>query len=97
MNKNDVINRFINSYIGNFIISNSNVRTNYKSFLIDWFNITNVYLNRPKKIISHSDCIETTKKILFHIQEFFNVYNMNPKTRKKLKSISNFTRKQKHK
>jgi hypothetical protein len=97
MNKNDVINRFMNSYVGNFIISKSNVRTNYKHFLIDWFNITNVYFNRPKKKISYSDCIETTKKILFHIQEFFNIYNMNPKTRKKLKSIGNFTRKQKQK
>lgn len=93
LNKNELITRFIKSYIGNIIISNSKVRINYKDFLIDWFNINSVYNIKPKMIISNSDCIEITKKILFHIQEFFILYNKNSKTKKRVKLMKNFTRK----
>lgn len=91
----EVIERFMTSDIGNIIIKNSEVRTNYKCFLIDWFKITSIQNIRPRLVVTKHDCIEVTKKILYHIQEFFILYNKNSKTKKRIKSMKNFTRKRK--
>ena len=92
LSKQDIINRFMNSRIGKYIILNSNVNTDYKSFLTDWFYINTNHTLRHRIIMSHNECIEITKKILYHIKEFFYINNMNSKTKKK-KIIGNFTRK----
>ena len=97
ISKNELIQRFMTSTIGYNIIQNSKVKIDYQSFLTDWFNITTPIIIKPKIILSDTDCIEVTKKILYHIQEFFNIYTMNTNTRKKLKIIGNFTRKNKNK
>tara|TARA_B100002019_G_C21256009_1_gene593894 strand:+ start:1117 stop:1971 length:855 start_codon:yes stop_codon:yes gene_type:complete len=89
LNKNIIINRFLKSYIGNSLI-NEMKSCNFKLFLNDWFEM-NKY-NRIKQKISTEECIEITKKILYHIKEFFYVSN-NTKTKKNLKFKSNFTRK----
>lgn len=89
----EVIERFMKSYIGNIIIKNSEVRMDYKCFLIDWFNITSIKNIRPRLVVTKHDCIEVTKKILYHIQEFFILYNKNSKTKKNIKLMKNFTRK----
>ena len=94
LSKQDIINRFMKSQIGKYIVLNSNVNIDYKSFLTDWFYInTNHNLNHRIKM-SNNQCIEITKKILYHIKEFFYINNINSKT-KKNRVIGNFTRKNK--
>lgn len=92
VNTVEIIKRFMNSYIGNYIIAHSNINIQYKSFLTDWFHINSIN-NKPRIIVSKNDCIEMTKKILFHIKEFFYISTMKTNTKKKYKTISNFTRK----
>lgn len=90
LSKNIIISRFLKSYIGNSIISQMKIN-NFNLFLRDWFEM-NTY-NRMKQKTSVSECIEITKKLLYHIKEFFYVSNSNSKTKKNLKFKYNFTRK----
>lgn len=90
LSKDIIIRRFLKSYIGNTLIDQMKI-CNFKMFLKDWFEM-NKY-DRLKDIISQEDCIEITKKLLYHIKEFFYVSSNNAKTKKVLKFKSNFTRK----
>ena len=87
----------LNAY-DNLIVNNSwslkslcSVTSNIKKFLLEWFNLNKT--NRNKYILSNNECIEITKKILFHVKEFFYISNNNSKTRKYRKITGNFTRK----
>jgi hypothetical protein len=88
LSKTIIINTFLRSYICNRIIENKN---SFKKFLLEWFNLNKT--NRNKYILSNNECIEITKKILFHVKEFFYISNNNSKTRKYRKITGNFTRK----
>lgn len=90
LNKDTIIKRFLTSYIGNTLMQEMKT-SNFNTFLRDWFEI-NKY-DRIKEKISQKNCIEITKKILYHIKEFFYVSSNNSKTKKNLKFKSNFTRK----
>lgn len=90
LSKDIIIKRFLTSYIGNTLIQEMKIN-NFNTFLRDWFEI-NKY-DRIKEKISKEQCIDITKKLLYHIKEFFYVSSNNGKTKKILKFKSNFTRK----
>ena len=86
-----IIQRFILSDIGFQLRNNSILKDNFFSYLHDWFEFNNAnrYVHYNYNPI---DAYKTTQKIMFHIREFFHT-RKHANTRKKLPTLSNFTRK----
>tara|TARA_Y100000816_G_C26098794_1_gene581946 strand:+ start:1467 stop:2330 length:864 start_codon:yes stop_codon:yes gene_type:complete len=88
---NTIISRFMNSSIGFNIKNNSILKDNFVSYIYDWFEFNNANRYIPKLYIPINS-INITKKIIFHIKEFF-YHKQKYNTKKSRKIMSNFTRK----
>ena len=98
LNKNSIINRILQNKIGSFIIENSNMSNKNQlfNFFHNWF-LTHMHYSYNRPIYLDIDYnLNISKKILYHIKEFFIVSKNNNKSKKKIKSIKNFTRKNKN-
>lgn len=86
-----IIDRFYNSPIGKQYKTNSILKDNYKSYLHDWFEFNSAERYIPRNY-NPSQSYAITKKIMYHIKEFF--YHKNKQNTRKSKRIKgNFTRK----
>lgn len=98
LSKNSIINRILQNKIGSFIIENSNMSNKNQlfNFFHNWF-LTHMHYSYNRPIYLDIDYnLNISKKILYHIKEFFIVSKNNNKSKKKIKSIKNFTRKNKN-
>jgi hypothetical protein len=92
---NDVIiRRFIDSEYGSRFINISNMKDSFCEFMTDWFYFhNNDYFNEKK--IGDSDIL-VSKKLMFHIKDFFYLTNRKSRTCKKRSRIGRSTRKNRY-
>ena len=93
ISNNDIVDRFINSNIGNKIKNDllNEEKDGFNEFLYDWFEINNRGLK--VKYINIETDIYVAQKLMYHIKEFFYLTHRKNKTRKKNIRLGRITRK----
>ena len=91
LSDNVIIERFINSPYGAEFINAVNMKDTFREYISDWFYFNNSYGSGSTK--NTETDIFVSKKLMYHIKEFFYLTNRNNITRKKRTKQSRQTRK----
>ena len=94
LSDSEILNRFITSEIGKYIMKNSEITGDYFKKLIDWYFLNKSTIQVNNNIIYNINSYkEVSKKMLYHIKEFLYIQKKKSKTSKNKQVSSKFTRK----
>jgi len=91
LSDNVIIERFIKSPYGSDFIDTINMKDTFREYISDWFYFNNSYGSGSTK--NTETDIFVSKKLMYHIKEFFYLTNRNNITRKKRTKMDRHTRK----